>query len=299
MVTVRVPGKLMLMGEHAVVYGFPCIVTTVNRYITVNIKLRDTGTNAINISGDDRFVRSAIDSFRKKYKTSRNFILTVQSDITGYGLGSSAAVTAACICALATLEGIALTKKELFNLSYQSVLSVQKRGSGFDVAASIYGETISFNGATKDITPLYEKNLPLLVAYCGVKADTVVMMKKVEEKRWENAIKVDGIFEKISALVTKARIAIQKEKWELIGRLFGENQTLLRELGVSTDKIDKLLDVALKAGAYGAKLSGAGGGDCIIALVPDDKRGMVANALTEAGGEVLNVKTGVEGVKVI
>ena len=185
-IKVRAPGKLMLMGEHAVVYGFPCIVTTVNRYITVNIKLRDTGTNAINISGDDRFVRSAIESFRNKYKTSHNFILSVQSDITGYGLGSSAAVTAACICAFATLEGIALTKKELFNLSYQSVLSVQKRGSGFDLAACIYGGTIGFNGTTKEITPLYEKNLPLLVAYCGVKADTVAMMKKVEEKGWEN-----------------------------------------------------------------------------------------------------------------
>src|SRR3989344_2001742 len=100
-INVRAPGKLMLMGEHAVVYGFPCIVTTVNRYITVNLKLNNTGQDALNISGDDRFVKSAIDSFRKKYNTSYNFSLTVQSDITGFGLGSSAAVTAACIYALA------------------------------------------------------------------------------------------------------------------------------------------------------------------------------------------------------
>ena len=82
-----------------------------------------------------------------------------------------------------------------------------------------------------------------------------------------------------------------------LGKLMNRNQELLKELGVSTRLIDRLIKSALKAGAFGAKLSGAGGGDCIITLVDDLKRHKVEQALVKTGGVLVPVETGAEGVR--
>lgn len=300
-VTVKAPGKLMLMGEHAVVYGYPCLVTAIDKYLTVKIQKLDKQDDFLDLPWgvDDRIVRETLSLFRRKYQVKQRIFLKTESSLTGYGLGSSSATIVATFTALCLLFSIKLAKKELFDLSFQVILSIQKRASGFDLASAIYGGTIIFNGKSKKVEHLTDQPLPLIVVYTGTKGDTQTMIDKVADLRKKQTQFSKNVFSQIGKLVEKGRVSLEKKDWRLLGEYFNQSQLLLKSLGISTRKIDRFIEVILETGAYGTKLSGAGGGDCIIALISDKNRIDVVNALKKAGGKVLDVKTGAEGVKEI
>ncbi len=247
------PGKLLLLGDHAVVYDRPCLVTAVDKFVTVTTTEKQGKESA--------FVTAARQLFEQKYGPAR-----VGFKIDGFdsrlGLGSSAAVTVAVAKALFKLKKIKVSKKELFDFCYRVVKKVQGVGSGFDIAASIYGGVVYFVTGGKVIEKLAAKELPIVVGYSGVKADTAAMIKKAAPKITQRFL------EQSTQIVNQGRMAVEKKNWPELGRLMNQNQELLRQLGVSTPKLDQMIKAALAAGAYGAKLSGAGGGDCMIALMP-------------------------------
>lgn len=300
--TVSIPGKLMLLGEHAVVYGYPCIVTTVNKYLTVKVKKINEKQDIILTHGvsDDRFVRKAIVVFRDKFSMRQPIHLETKSELGNYGLGSSSAVVVATLKALIKLfkqetprlwRGGGISNRQLFNLSYKVVQKVQGLGSGFDLAACIWGGTVYFDGKSKDVEPLTNDKLPIIAGFSGNKANTVEMVNKVKELREKNSKLVEDIFKSIASFVEKGKKAIIDKDWVTLGKLMTKNHLLLSKLGVSTDKLDKLVSAACKAGAYGAKLSGAGGGDCIIALVSSEKRRQVEIAIENNNGEIVGVNS--------
>lgn len=142
------------------------------------------------------------------------------------------------------------------------------------------------------------KKLPLVVGYTGIKADTPIMVKKVATLRENNKRLVDSIFDQISLLTKKAKIALLNGDFKKTGELMNLNQGLLDTLGVNTPELANLIFAAREAGAYGAKLSGAGGGDCMIAFVKEEKRKAVESAIQKAGGRVIKVRPNAEGVKI-
>lgn len=296
-ISCRAPGKLMISGEHAVMYGFPCVVTAINRYIEVTgqvIKnspdVFDTGTVS-----DQRFVRSTVALFKKTFHVNKSVHLRTQSTIGMYGLGSSAATVVAAMRVLSEIFGIKMTKKKLFDLSLSVVLEIQQRASGFDIAASIYGKTLYFDGKTKKYNIIADRQLPLVIAFSGQKADTVSLIGKVAEIYQENQKSTKLLFRRIESVVEMIKIAIIDQNWKAVGDGMNTNFQLLRQLRVSTDRIDNLVHVALAAGAYGAKLSGAGGGDCIIAIIAEGKRSAIETALRSQKAEVLALTTSIEG----
>ena len=101
------------------------------------------------------------------------------------------------------------------------------------------------------------------------------------------------IFEKIGRIVEEAKISLVNADWKTTGELMNQNHKLLQELGVSTEKLDKMCQVAVNAGAFGAKLSGAGGGDCMISLVSEDKIKKVESSIINICGEVIHVNTNI------
>ena len=116
--------------------------------------------------------------------------------------------------------------------------------------------------------------------------------------RYKNDQKrMDRIFEQISKLVNEGKQSLLAKNMEQFGQLMTQNHFLLKELGVSTIKLDEMVSASLDAGAHGAKLSGAGGGDIMIALVVEEKMGAVKREIEAVGGEIIEVQTGVEGVK--
>lgn len=277
------PGKLMLFGEHAVVYGYPCIVTSIDSKIYVEVM--ESSELKIDAPGvkDLSFVMETLKLFCKKYKVNdRLFIKTYSDDNFKYGLGSSSAVTVALINALSDFYKINISKKEKFEIGYKTVKNVQGVGSGFDVASAVFGGTIYFIEGGKVIEPLTIPKLNLVVGYSGVKAKTSEIVKNLKPDF--------KIFDQIKQIVEEARINLVSRDWKTVGELMNQNHKLLQELGVSTDKLDAMCLAANQAGAYGAKLSGAGGGDCMIALVSDDKIKEVESAITDVGGEIVKVE---------
>lgn len=315
-ITVSAPGKLMLFGEHAVVYGKPSIVTAVDQRLSIKAystselifklnapdvgvenyskELKDLGNSEIPKGA--KFVELATKNFYAKYKikTGVNFETVTQFKST-FGFGSSSASAVCTIKALSELFNLKLTEKEIFKVAYKTVLDVQGVGSGFDLAAAIYGGTLYFLTGGKKTQSLKIMELPLIIGYTGVKAYTATIVKEVKERFADNPKLLKNIYDAVELIVERAKIALVKNDLQTVGQLMNLNQGYLETLGVSSEKLSAMIYAARNAGAYGAKLSGAGGGDCMIALAPPAKRKAVEKAIENAGGQILNVEVNAKG----
>lgn len=328
-ITVSAPGKLMLLGEHAVVYNNPCLVTAIGQRIRLTMEvlnspefhldapdvavsnykkqIKDIGKGEIPKGA--KFIETAIKNIlaviaRIPIKSGDEAIpyglrISTKSDFSSqYGFGSSSASVVCAVKALSEIYNLNLTPKEIFDHSYKTVLDVQGAGSGFDVAAAVYGGTVYFVTGGKIIELLAINHLPLVVAYSGIKADTVTLINQVKEKNEKYPKIINDIYSSIEKIVEEAKIKLQKKNWRYLGELMNINQGYLDALGVSNNSLSNMIYAARSAGAYGAKLSGAGGGDCIIALVDNKKRKAVEKAIEKVGGKIIPVQANAQGVKI-
>lgn len=329
-ITVSAPGKLMLLGEHAVLYGRPCIVTAVGQRMKATVEL--TGQPIFQLNAPDvsvenytkpmeqlgkgdipkgaKFVEIAVANFLIRHpERLRHFVgeaegsigikVTTKSEFSSqFGFGSSSASTVCVVYALSQLTGAKLSQKEIFKLSYKTVLDIQGKGSGFDVAAAVFGETLYFVIGGKVIEPLKIDHLPFVVGYSGIKVDTVTLINEVAKKAEKYPWVIDNIYDQIGLLVNLAKTALQKGDLKSLGELMNLNEGYLSTLSVEGKKLADMVYAAREAGAYGAKLSGAGIGDCMIALVPQKSRKAVEKAINNAGGQTIDIKTNVPGVRI-
>lgn len=318
-ITVSAPGKLMLFGEHAVVYDRPCLVTAVDQRMRATVEILETSDFILNapdvnvrnykksinnigkgeIPKGAMFVEIAVKNFKARYGLKKGMRITTKSEFSSlFGFGSSSASTVCVLKALAELMNKKLSDKQLFDLAYKTVLDIQGKGSGFDIAAAVYGGTLYFFTGGKTIKPLPVKTLPLLVGYSGIKADTVTLMNQVKEKSEKYPKVITGIYNAIEQLIPLAQKALMKNDWQTVGELMNLNQGYLSSLGVSTQKLEDLIYAIRDNGGYGAKLSGAGGGDCIVGLAPESKVAAIKKTIKAAGGEFLSIATNAEGARI-
>lgn len=316
-VEISAPGKLMLFGEHGVIYNRPCIVTAVDQRIRVHAELAEHGVFKVaapdvgvkeyvenigsgassEVPKGARFTITALRNFFNHYGVHSGVAVRTKSEFSSeFGFGSSSAVTVAVLKALSELFAIEISNKELFELSYKTVLDVQGTGSGFDVAAAIWGGTIYFKHGGLEIVPLNVKDLRLTVGYSGSKADTQTLVRQVADFHSRYANLAERLFDTMAEIVELARISLAEMNMETVGHLMNVNQGLLESLGVNTLQLSKLVYAARQAGAFGAKLSGAGGGDCMIALSPEQHEALVAKSVGNAGGTIIKVQIGAPGV---
>lgn len=319
-ITVSAPGKIMLLGEHAVVYNRPCIVTAIDQRVSATaefinepvFQLEATEVGLKNyqkplsqigkgeIPKEAKFAEIAVKLVLSQKPTSKKGIkITTKSQFSSlFGFGSSSASTVAIVSALANLFGKKLSQKNLFEICYKTVLEVQGKGSGFDIATAIYGGTTYFVTGGKTIKPLPVTSLPIVIGYTGIKADTVTLIDQVKKLSEKYPKIVENSYDQIAKLVDSAKIAISKKDWQSLGKLMNINQGYLEGLGVSSQMLSNLIYAARDAGAYGAKLSGAGGGDCMIAIAPPSRQKAIEKAITKAGGKIIKVETKAEGVRI-
>lgn len=318
-VSVSAPGKLMLFGEHAVVYNRPCIVAAVNQRIKLkaskisepffeleapdvevsNYKKPLSEIGLGEIPKGAKFVEIALRNFLEKYPQKQGVRFeTVAEFKSTFGFGSSSASAVCTVKALSELFDVPLTNKEIFDLAYKTVLDVSGVGSGFDLAAAIYGGTIYFLTGGKVIKPLQIKSLPLVVGYTGIKADTPTIVKEIASKMDKKPDYYNNIFNNIKKIVLQAKDTLVSEDFKKVGELMDLNQGQLKKLGVSSKNLDSMIKAARNAGAYGAKISGAGVGDCMIALVSSKKKEKIENAIEKTGGQILKVEVNAQGVSI-
>jgi mevalonate kinase len=318
-ITVSAPGKLMLFGEHAVVHERPCLVTAVDlRFFVTMTRLaepqvrlhitqgahQETHTLALAelqppFAPNTAFVLTAVQQLYTQYGFTDGLQISTQGPATSYGLGSSSAITVATVKALAALYGLALDERALFAAAYQAVLAAQGGiASGFDVAAAIYGGTLRFRAGGAELQPLALPPLPLVIGFSGSKVSTMNYVKQVTHLHTTYPHLVNPYFDLLARMVDDAQAACLQQDWATVGNLANLAQGLLDGLGVNTLPLAKLIFAARQAGAYGAKLSGAGGGDCMFAITPPDQQNVVENALVAAGGEIVRLPTQAAGVRI-
>jgi len=253
-------GKLILCGEHAVVYGHPAIAFAVERGTRVRLSPRP-GPHALP-SNDPRLCR-AMDALLGP----EGFAVDIASDLPiGKGMGSSAALAVATLRAVHRLRATPASPQALFDAAMVAERVFHGNPSGLDVAAAIHGGLLGF---TRQGGPQPLPSRPdwtVVVMDSGTQGNTAALVAGVAERRSASG-EVQVALHRIGALVTEAEAALDDPA--VLGPLLTENHALLRSIGVSTPKLDELVTLALNHGAWGAKLAGAGGGGVAIALTDD------------------------------
>lgn len=259
-------GKVLLCGEHAVVYGHPALALAVDRSTTVALERHDGPTNVTSPFGDDR----VLPAIRRVLGEAGYRVRIATTLPVGRGMGSSAALAVAIAHALSDLEGTVLTPQEAYDRAMPLEREFHGNPSGVDVAVSCEGGCLWFQRSTaadgtvtarRESVPLGPWSLVVLDS--GHAGDTKALVAGVASRRPS----IDPTLDRIGALVRDARAAIEDPV--RLGALLTENHRHLQTIGVSTPELDALVTLALGAGALGAKLSGAGGGGIVIALVQD------------------------------
>ncbi len=270
----------MLMGEHAVLRGARAIACAVDSYIHVELTPRQDrqvfihsalGEYAASLdqlpdSDDLSFVVTAVRQWSERLPVG--FDLQIESEFSHtVGLGSSAAVVAALTVALDRFAGTALRSEQQFDAALKVIHEVQNgRGSGTDLAASLYGGLIAYRVDPRELIPL--KGLPpLSLWYVGYKMKTPAVLELVEQRSQRFPELYNGLDRMMADCCTEAEAAIDNSDWDALGELMGFYQGLMDALGVNDAKLSELIyRLRAEPGNQGAKISGSGLGDCVVVL---------------------------------
>lgn len=321
-VVASAPAKVILFGEHFVVYGEPAIVLAIDKRAYVKVELRNDkrvhvrSTN-LGISGyfEDNLFRLETGNEQAKYKLEPiKKVVDKISEISGKkagldveirstvpvaaGLGSSAAVAAATAMAVAKILGVEISKEEIFRITYEAERVVHGTPSGVDPAIATFGGTILFQMDT-GVKPLEAKmDIPLVIGDTRVSRSTRDLVTQVREKRKRFPLIVNPILRSGRQIVLRAIEAIRQGDIQTLGELANINHALLCAIGVSSESLEWLITNARRAGALGAKLTGAGGGGCMIALAEADRLEAIAEAIQRAGGTPYIARKTDHGVRI-
>ncbi len=245
------------------------------------------------------YVKKAIELTAGHIGELKGVDLTVTSTMpVGAGLGTSAAVSVATITAYSLALGHQLEQREIAKLGWRTELEVQGSASPMDTSISTYGGVIYIrrSGDHAYIRELKAPILPVVVGYVPRETTTGVMVARVKRLYGRYPELVGGIIRSIGLLTETAVGALERGDIESVGILMNLNHGLLDALGVSTRLLNTMVYAAREAGAYGAKLTGAGGGGCIVALVSPEVSERVKTAISVVGGRAMDVKMGGAGV---
>jgi mevalonate kinase len=291
------PGKVILFGEHAVVYGRPAIavpVKGVRAWAKVEDSPGQTLIRALDIGKEfslseappDDPLRLAVELTLNFLELPRatGFTITITSEIPiARGLGSGAAVSTAIVRALASYFGRELAPDEVSAIVYEVEKIYHGTPSGIDNTVIAYESPVFFIKNQKPVLFKAQKPFNIIIGDTGISSSTKEVVLWVR-KRWEeNKPWHEKLFDRIGEIVLSGRKAAEEGDLKRMGELMDENHRLLVELGVSCPELDRLVEAAKRAGALGAKLSGAGWGGNIIALVEEESIVQVSEALKEAG----------------
>jgi mevalonate kinase len=317
MISATAPGKIILFGEHAVVYGRPALaipVLQVGVTVLIETDLSNTTHPGDPIpSGESWLDRVTIDapeigrkgslaSYHPRQRPDpiatliQNICnvlsvphppamhIRIQSSIpVASGLGSGAAVSVALIRALAGSLGKTLPPEQVSGLAFEIEKLYHGTPSGIDNTVITYAQPVYFIKDRPIETFTVGKPFTLVIADSGKSASTRASVGDVRRQWQAEPERMEKIFSSIAEIVQQARQAIQAGDIDTLGALMNQNQALLQELTVSSPGLDRLTTASLAAGALGAKLSGGGRGGNMIALVQPAAAPGIAAALCSAG----------------
>ena len=292
--------KVILLGEHAVVHGHPALAAALD--LGVRAQVEAAGGPKVSIpawkveldlrqGGDGELERALLRLFATAPTSAQSASVWVSAEVPSRaGLGSSAALSVALSRALSALDGEHLEPAEAERRAGIAEEIFHGKASGIDAAVAARGGLLRFVRG-RPPQELESAALPAVVALVEKRAPTREMVERVGEARAREPERVEGLFARIGELVAEATDALSINDTKNLGRLMTENHVLLRALGVSSPALDDACESAVAAGALGSKLTGAGGGGCMVALAPGCAEA-VAEALSSRAQWVRVVRLG-------
>jgi len=293
-------GKLILLGEHFVVYKVPALVVAVGASTTCKIEASKQA--GLHFTDD----RPAVPGYKtKKMKecvdaaelvlrhfgidtTKQGIHVHLGGDLCAVsGIGASAAQCVSMARAIGHFLGRCLSDEEVNDAGYEGEKGYHGTPSGIDNTASTYGGLLKFQRT--DSSPMFEMkklthSVEVVYASTGITASTTEVVGDVRKRKQAEPAWFEDLTQKYVALIPKAEDALQTGDWLTLGEQLNQNHTLCQDLSVSCEELDKLVDAARTAGAYGAKMSGTGRGGLMLALTPGaGLQKKVAAALEAAG----------------
>lgn len=292
------PGKIILFGEHAVVYGYPALavpVTQVEAEVRID-RIFSPGIriNAPNIQLNDKLdalppahplaatVRNTLDVLGTHSLSSVSILIRSNIPVAS-GLGSGAAVSVAIIRALASHLKKTLTDEQVNELAFETEKLYHGTPSGIDNTVVTYARPVYFVKDQPIEVLNVKKPFTIVIGDTGIPASTKKSVRDVRVQQHRHPERYETLFAAVGSIANTARQLIENGMPESLGPLMDENHALLRTMTVSSPELDHLVEAARKAGALGAKMSGGGRGGNMIALVQASKAVAVARSLKEAG----------------
>lgn len=300
------PGKVILFGEHAVVYGRPALavpVTHVQADVEVSLSSEpgvwidapDIGLHAElnSLPPDSALARTILNLFRAlKFDPYPDLHIRISSTIpVASGLGSGAAVSVATLRALSSTLHHPLSDDRVNALAYETEKLHHGTPSGIDNTVITYAQPVYFVTGRPIEKLRVGRPLTIVIGDTGVPAPTkesvatVRALWEADKPTWE------GVFDEIGGITRGARDGLESGTSEQLGKLMDQNHVLLQKMTVSSPELDRLVEAARRAGALGAKLSGGGRGGNMIALVDEGRAHSVARALKSAGSPSVIITT--------
>ena len=294
------PGKIILFGEHAVVYGRPALAVPVTQ-VHADVEIAASWDGRIWIDAPDISLRATLESLPSDHPIAaiiHNLFFSlgispfppleirITSSIpVASGLGSGAAVTVAILRALSAYLEHPLSDEQVNQFAYEIEKLHHGTPSGIDNTVVTYAQPVYFMRGQPVETFRAGVPFTLVIADTGIPAPTkesvgdVRVLWEADKTKWEK------VFDEIGGIANAARDAIERGNSKDLGRLMDANHALLQKLTVSSTELDHLTEVARRSGAGGAKLSGGGRGGNLIALVEQGQAPQVAESLLSAGAK--------------
>jgi len=304
-------GKTILFGEHFVVHGVPGIASAVDSAADATIKKAAKG---INVTDERTGAKGYAEKKKLQQLESIERMLTAMNldpkkaamdiwlggNLPGFsGLGASAASSVAIARAIAEEFNLVLSDEKINDVAYEAEKAYAGNPSGIDNTAATFGGLIWFKknlgSGSNEIEQLsIHEPVEIVIGNTGIVANTKAMVAGVGERKEQNPKKYGAIFGQAESLAHEGRKALEEFNLRKVGSLMNENHRLLQKIEVSCKELDYLVELARKKGAFGAKMTGGGGGGCMLALTPEkDLQEKVASAIENEGLEVLRTKIGV------
>lgn len=303
------PAKLILFGEHAVVFDRPAIAIPFSgvRAKASIFAMPVAPSGQVRIEAPAIYLDKTLDQLEvndpisitiygvmDKLGIDRLPAMHIRLSSTipiAAGMGSSAAISVALARALSTFLGHPLPDANINDIAFKVEQQLHGTPSGVDNTVITYAQPVFFIRNKPFVFLNVQEPFELIIADSGIAAETRPMVQGVRERHQAAPAQYNMLFDQISDVVLKGRECIEGGAPTDLGPLMIENHALLRQIGVSTQELDSLVEAAINAGAIGAKLTGAGGGGNIIALAPEGGAENIQNALLTAGAKhVWNAK---------
>jgi len=303
------PGKVILFGEHFVVYGVKAILCAINKRISVTAEKSEENkisikSNIGNLTLEPNKLISEINSPLKPFYYLANKMIqnqntgikiVVESDIPlGVGLGSS---SACCVAGAAAISRLfhKTSKEEILRLAIESEKTIFENTSGADCTVCTYGGIMEYdkeNGFDKIES---EPNFHLVIANSNIEHSTESVVARVREFKEKNETKFATLCNNESKLVKDVLGLLKENNIKELGCKVIQNQKYLETIGISNDKLREMIQLGQNK-SFGAKITGAGGGGCIFALTDESNLDQTMNQFKEKNYDCFSVKIDFKGL---